>query len=53
MVLQAAQINKMQEILLYGRNPNPVSHTGNLHGVEEDLAGTLSALQLPGLDFCL
>lgn len=47
--LQATWRNVTLEILLCGRGPKLGSRTGNPHGAEEDLAGILSAPQLPGL----
>lgn len=49
-VLQAAQINEIRGILPCGSGLNLRNHGGNLHGAEEDLAGTLNALPSLGLD---
>lgn len=48
MIVHKDHINETQEILLCGRNPKLVSHTGNRHGAGEDRGGTLNAPQLPG-----
>lgn len=53
MTLHKAHTNETPEISLCGRDPKLESLPGDRHGAEEDLGGTLNALQSPGLEIGL